>query len=138
MAATAAAVVVVVCAVSVVAATSVVGSVSSVAPTCLRAAARNTHANGDSVEPPEPTPRTDDTRFVTRALIGDVVVFGWDGVDAANVVVAVDAVGVVADVDVEPVTAESSWPASELAAFAVDSAFFAGFTVRLACREFVA
>ena len=137
MAATAAAVVVVVCAVSVVAATSVVGAVSSVAPTCLRAAARNTHANGDSVEPPEPTPRTDDTRFVTRALIGDVVVFGWDGVDAANVVVAVDAVGVVA-VDVEPVTAESSWPASELAAFAVDSAFFAGFTVRLAFREVVA
>ena len=49
----------------------------------------------------------------------------------------VDAVGVVA-VDVEPVTAESSWPASELAAFAVDSAFFAGFTVRLAFREVVA
>ncbi|HTI77407.1 MAG TPA: hypothetical protein VL634_20580, partial [Mycobacterium sp.] len=117
------------------AATSVVGSVSSVAPTCLRAAARNTHANGDSVEPPEPTPRTDDTRLVTRALIGDVVVLGWDGSGDANVAVAVADDGVVVADGVVAAAAESCWSVAEGLAFEVDSAVFAGFTVRFAGRE---
>jgi hypothetical protein len=82
-----------------------------------------------------PTPRTDDTRLFTRALIGDVVVFGCAGSAGANVVVSVDDVTAAVAVDRVAVAAESSCRVVELTDSEVASAVFAGFTVRLVARE---
>src|SRR5689334_12289954 len=111
----------------VVVALTVVVVVSSVSPICRRAAARNTHANGDSDTPPDTAPRKDDTRLRTTAATGDATVFCTDSWSVVVVAGDVVAAAVVAT------ATESCWTAAEVAvdAGALDSASFAGFTLRL-------